>query len=89
MMFELNGLSNIVNKDDKDLTVFYNVGTLAQLELELIEEDTIDSIKELEMTTILDSFISTEHQTREIKAKINEIIRKVNELDKQLKENMQ
>lgn len=79
-MFKLNGLSNIVDEDGKDLTVFYNVGTLSQLELELIEEDTINSIEELK---------SNDWEIHKMHTKINEIIRKVNQLEKQLKENMQ
>ena len=80
---------NILYKEKEHETPDYSYFACNDNLFELIEEDTIDSIKELEMTTILDSFISTEHQTREIKAKINEIIRKVNQLEKQIKENMQ
>ena len=51
---------------------------LLDIDFELIE-DTINSIKEL--------YIG--EKTTEERLKINEIIRKVNQLEKQLKENMQ
>ena len=76
----------LIDKEENDITCYYVSDDFLELQFEIIEKDTIASIEELEMTTILDSFISTEHQTREIKAKINEIIRKVNKLDKQFKE---
>ena len=79
MIFELNELSNLVNGNGNELTCFYNVSDLAQLEFEL-EEDTIDSIEEYK-TIYTERCID-----REVREKLNEIIRKVNQLDKQIKE---
>lgn len=68
------------------LLSIFTLDELQYIKFNLIEENTIDEIEELDITTILDSFVSIEHQIREIKAKTNELVQAVNKINKKLRE---